>query len=77
MHDAPDTAYFMKRARLVLDGLPPCPNRSGNSSTDIVILEVEEFATPEQLAAVGFDGSNGTLSGLVSMAGRCPQQSIW
>ena len=69
--DGPDKAYFTQVARAVLAGLPA---QFREQLTDIV-LEVEEFATPEQLAAVDLS-DRWTLSGLYH--GRpVPEQSIW
>lgn len=69
--DGPDTAYFLHRARQVLDNLPAAFREQ---LTDIV-LEVEEFATPDQLAAVDLN-DKWELSGLYH--GRpLPAQSIW
>ncbi|TCD05048.1 metallopeptidase family protein [Erythrobacteraceae bacterium CFH 75059] len=67
----PDAVYFMRRAQAVLAGLPQ-PFRAPLAQ---VVLEVEEFATAEQLASVGLDDP-WDLSGLYE--GRpLPDQSIW
>ncbi len=67
----PDAAYFMAQARAVLDALPA---HFRAQLTDIA-LEVAEFATADQLAAVGL-ADKWELSGLYH--GRpLPDQSIW
>lgn len=67
----PDAAYFLGRARHVLDNLP----KAFRERLADIVLEVEEFATPEQLAAVDL-ADRWELSGLYE--GRpLPEQSIW
>lgn len=69
--DGPDAAYFMRRARQVLDNLPAAFREQLTN----IVLEVEEFATPEQLASVEL-ADKWELSGLYH--GRpLPEQSIW
>ena len=69
--DGPDASYFMARARDVLDALPA----QFREQLADVVLEVAEFATSEQLAAVDL-ADKWDLSGLYH--GRpLPDQSVW
>ena len=69
--DAPDAGYFMRRAKAVIDALPT----DFREPLSEVVLSVEEFAAPDQLAAVGLT-DKWELSGLYEGV-PLPERSSW
>ena len=68
---SPTPADFERTARLVIERLPA----EFRDQLGDVVLKIEEFARPEQLAAVGI-GDRWNLSGLYEGT-PLPEQSVW
>lgn len=69
--DVPDAAYFMQRAKAVVDSLPA----EFREPLREVVLGIAEFATADQLEAVGLT-DRWDLSGLYEGT-PLPEQSSW
>jgi predicted Zn-dependent protease with MMP-like domain len=69
--DAPDASYFLAKAKAVIDGLPA----QFSEPLSEVVIGVADFATPDQLAAVGLT-ERWQLSGLYEGT-PLPERSAW